>query len=285
MPPSSNTPATAVLFLAAGYGTRFQRDIENDTTNSYAHLRGVPKALLPLNGIPLISHWLSILDNSKSTATLEPFIICNDSNHNQFLAWAEKHSFPQNHIYNDKTTSNENRNGAVKDIWLAVEHFGLDSPKYNGVLVVAGDTFFLRDFNLNTFLNRAARVSPASFVTYYYVSDSDTWKTGILELEASGDPSCKKVTGFLEKPGPEITSSRIACPCFYYLTTDGLRLLNTFLKERTDANATLEEMDATGKFIGWLIHKHDVYATSISGRLDIGGLPTYLEANDYFLSS
>ena len=37
-----------VLILAAGYGTRLQRDIQNDITGKYSHLKGLPKALLPI---------------------------------------------------------------------------------------------------------------------------------------------------------------------------------------------------------------------------------------------
>lgn len=36
------------LVLAAGYGTRLGRDIENDQSGRYAHLAGVSKPLLPI---------------------------------------------------------------------------------------------------------------------------------------------------------------------------------------------------------------------------------------------
>lgn len=51
-----------VLVLAGGYGTRLARDLEAEgALGQYAHLRGVPKPLLPVGGIPLISHWLTLL--------------------------------------------------------------------------------------------------------------------------------------------------------------------------------------------------------------------------------
>ena len=37
-----------VLILAAGYGTRLARDIQNDTSGNYTNLKGLPKALLPI---------------------------------------------------------------------------------------------------------------------------------------------------------------------------------------------------------------------------------------------
>lgn len=52
------------LILAAGYGTRFARDLEARVDGAYQHLRGVPKPLLPVAGCPLISHWVSTLQSS-----------------------------------------------------------------------------------------------------------------------------------------------------------------------------------------------------------------------------
>jgi choline kinase len=48
-----------VIILAAGYGTRLQRDIENDP--QYKHLLGVPKPLVPVGGECLISRWMKII--------------------------------------------------------------------------------------------------------------------------------------------------------------------------------------------------------------------------------
>lgn len=36
------------IILAAGYGTRLARDIENDSSQQYKQLLGVPKPLLPI---------------------------------------------------------------------------------------------------------------------------------------------------------------------------------------------------------------------------------------------
>ena len=49
------------VILAAGYGTRLTRDLEQDQTGNWRHLAGVPKPLLPIGHQALISHWLAIL--------------------------------------------------------------------------------------------------------------------------------------------------------------------------------------------------------------------------------
>ena len=53
-----------VLFLAAGYGTRLAKDLNE--TEQYKELRGVPKPLLPVSGLPLISHWMHMIKECPS---------------------------------------------------------------------------------------------------------------------------------------------------------------------------------------------------------------------------
>ena len=50
-----------VIILAAGYGTRLQRDIENDPKQQYKHLLGVPKPLVPVGGECVVSRWMRII--------------------------------------------------------------------------------------------------------------------------------------------------------------------------------------------------------------------------------
>jgi len=52
------------LILAAGYGTRLERDLKNEAAQQ--HLIGVPKPLLPIGGTPLISRWTETLQKLPS---------------------------------------------------------------------------------------------------------------------------------------------------------------------------------------------------------------------------
>lgn len=74
-----------VLILAAGYGTRLQRGIENDQTGLYHHLKGVPKALLPIGGIALISHWVKLLTPVESVKQI--VILSNERFFKCFEEW------------------------------------------------------------------------------------------------------------------------------------------------------------------------------------------------------
>lgn len=65
------------VILAAGYGTRLQRDAEADTTGRYAHLVGVAKPLLPVGRCALISHWVRALTASGCVDSI--FVIVRPS--------------------------------------------------------------------------------------------------------------------------------------------------------------------------------------------------------------
>lgn len=58
------------VILAAGYGTRLQRDIENDTTGNFKHLGGIAKPLLPVGPCALISHWVQALTKTRCVDTV-----------------------------------------------------------------------------------------------------------------------------------------------------------------------------------------------------------------------
>ncbi|KAJ3055121.1 hypothetical protein HK097_011434 [Rhizophlyctis rosea] len=266
-----------VLFLAAGYGTRLQRDIESDPSRSYIHLLSTPKALLPLSSTPLLTHWL---ETSKSIIPPlpRPYIITNSLHHEKFLSWAHTTSFPTTNILNNGTSTNETRSGAVADLSKAIEHFHL---KEKDLLVVAGDTLFLRDFTLQTFLS-TAQTTPGSLVTCYEIPTTETHKYGIIDTESPPSSSSpQRITRMLEKPQPIFTESRLASPCFYYLKSEALPLVTQFLDGRRAEGASLADIDASGKFVAWLVGRHPVYAVPVSGRLDIGGLESYIEADEY----
>lgn len=52
------------VILAAGYGTRLQRDVAADPSGRFAHLAGAAKPLLPVGHRVLTSHWIHALTAS-----------------------------------------------------------------------------------------------------------------------------------------------------------------------------------------------------------------------------
>lgn len=259
------------VILAAGYGTRLQRDIEIDTTGKFKHLSGIAKPLLPVGSCALISHWLQALTKTGCVDTV--YVVTNDLYHEAFQQWAQES--PNVKIINDGTRRNEDRHGAVACLQLTIKLCAVDDH----LLVIGGDTLFKEDFSLRKFTERFFEVQnkdkESNLVLAYRCKDEETSKYGILELDEDLKVQCLK-----EKPLLSETNSRNACPCFYLFSRTSLPLLEVFLNEKK--NTPIEERDAPGTFLSWLILRKPVYVHRISGRFDVGNLASYVECDKYF---
>ncbi|CAG5113183.1 Oidioi.mRNA.OKI2018_I69.chr2.g7313.t2.cds [Oikopleura dioica] len=236
------------LILAAGYGTRLQRDLENDSSGKYEQLKGLPKALLPIGGQALISRWVELL--SPLERLKKVVVLSNDKYFGQFAQWKEKNNFAKVEVLSDGTKSNESRLGAIGSIQYAIRAGKLEEEP---LLVIGGDTLLDVNFDMVEFLEKAeTNCQLRAYVTAYKIGELETTKYGILETDSTGI-----VTGFKEKPAPEETTSRIACPCFYYFKSDVFVLISDFLREKRDA--VLAERDATGLLLRYLYDKMEQY--------------------------
>ncbi|XP_012706521.3 glucose-1-phosphate thymidylyltransferase [Fundulus heteroclitus] len=259
------------VILAAGYGTRLQRDVSADRSGRFAHLVGVPKPLLPVGRFPLITHWVRALNRSRTVDGI--YVVTNALHQAEFLRWAEE--FPEVQVLSDQTRTNDERLGAVACLQLAIKHFNIQDH----VVVIGGDTLFREDFSLGAVAEKFCGLQASSedgcLVLSYQCGDRETQKYGILEVDRD-----LRVLRMKEKPEPSETESRRACPCFYVFSRGTLPLLDSFLQEKKDA--PLEEKDAPGNFLSWLIQRKPVYVHEVSGRFDVGNLPAYLECERYF---
>ncbi|XP_042283043.1 mannose-1-phosphate guanyltransferase [Thunnus maccoyii] len=259
------------VILAAGYGTRLQRDVAADSSGRFAHLAGTAKPLLPVGRCALISHWVQALTASGCVDQI--YVVTNALYRTAFEEWAAH--FSNVKILSDGTRSNDERLGAVACLQLAVKHFKIEDD----VIVIGGDTLFKEDFSLSKVTERFSELQSQcednSLLLSYQCRDDETQKYGILEVD--GD---LRVLRMKEKPRPSETTSRRACPCFYVLSKNILPLLDTFLEEKKEA--PIEEKDAPGNFVSWLIPRKPVHVHQISGRFDVGNLPSYTECDLYF---
>jgi dTDP-glucose pyrophosphorylase len=234
---------------------------------------------LPLgNRDALITHWVELFEKYGITAKNDIYIVTNGQCYDSFRNWAGKHDIPLSHIVSDGTETNETRLGAVPDILFGINHFGLTQ---SDVLVVGGDTLFLHDFKLDEFLDKFNQLNNKSnqscLVTTYSVSDENVHKFGIVETNSEG-----LITSFLEKPDLSSTNARSACPCFYLFQHNSIPLIEEFIADCKKSNAPKEAYDATGKCLAYLYPRFKLSTFPISGRIDVGGLQSYVEANEYF---
>ncbi len=258
------------ILLCAGYGTRLAKDIEQSA--EYAHLKGVPKPLLPIAGKPLISHWIE--DKTFNDVVTDIVIVVNSANYEAFKRWADGVNVDREiKLIVDGSTSNATRLGAVACIDLAAKHLG---GSFDGALVIAGDTLLPGDFDLATFVSDF-EAGYTSLIVHTNCEEEQVSKRGIVQV----DPKTSKVESFLEKPSPLETRSRLQSPAFYLLTPADLALTSSFLEEKR--NSALEEKDATGKFIKFLVDfPKPIRSQFVSERFDVGSLDTYLECNRVF---
>ncbi|XP_006636735.1 uncharacterized protein [Lepisosteus oculatus] len=259
------------VILAAGYGTRLHRDLQSNSTGKFKCLIGTPKPLIPVGGCPLISHWIEALNSSDCVDAI--FVVTNELYFKHFEEWGQQ--FPGVIIINDGTRCNEERLGAVACLQLAIKHFTTEDH----VLVIGGDTLFKEDFSLSRFLDvffdLQRKCDECNLVLSYQCKDEETSKYGILEVDSEMKVCCMK-----EKPSPADTNSRRACPCCYLFSKKTLPLLEKFLEEKK--TVPIEERDAPGNFLSWLIQRKPVYIHEISGRFDVGNLQSYIECDAYF---
>lgn len=178
-----------VLFLLGGFGTRLARDIEQD--EKYHHLKNLPKALVPLNGKPLLDYWIKLIPSD-----IPLLLQSNQLFYDKFLNWSGTVNDRALQIRSNGVLNNESRLGSVGDMALSVKLFNVDTD----LLVIAGDTVFLKDFDYTDFITKA-HSTPGVLVTSFDIGDEDVRKVGVLQIERDTG----RVIGFMEKPNPEDT--------------------------------------------------------------------------------
>ncbi|XP_075464518.1 uncharacterized protein LOC142499279 [Ascaphus truei] len=259
------------VILAAGYGTRLLHDLQNDNQQGLKHLIGIPKPLLPIGKLPLISYWVEALEARDDVTDI--YVVTNDYYYAKFKEWAQKYGSVT--MLADRTANNEERLGAISCFQLVIDTFKVNDH----VIVIGGDTLFFEDFHLRDVIAKFENLfngnDQANLVLSYPCKDEETKKYGILETDEN-----QMVTVMREKPPAGDTKSRQACPCFYVFSRGTLPLVQVFLEEKK--SAPIDDKDAPGHLLSWLVKRKPVYIHPISGRFDVGNLESYLKCNKYF---
>ena len=236
------------VILAAGYATRLRPLTD-----------GMPKHLLPVGERPMLD-W--VLDRVRDVPEVDAVhLVTNSRFAPAFEGWAKRNEVE---VYDDGTSSNDDRLGAVGDLRLAIEKAGLEGDE---VVVLAGDNLF--DFSLPRFVAWwRAKSQPSSAVPLHDVGDLELAKQyGIADIDADS-----RVVRFVEKPSDP--SSSLASTLVYLLPPQHVRLVATYLDEGMSP-------DNAGSFLGWLAAREAVYGYRFAGTwYDIGDRAQLLEADN-----
>ena len=143
----------SAIILAAGYGTRLHRDLEElDPSHPLAAFKGTPKPLLPVHqghsshrrtlslidrshlylliDRPLVDLWVDefkfchALKTSQKAQIDHVFLVTNHAHYSLYADWATRHGIPLSHIVDDQSLTNEQRLGAVACINLVLRTKG-----------------------------------------------------------------------------------------------------------------------------------------------------------------
>jgi glucose-1-phosphate thymidylyltransferase len=235
------------IILAGGYATRLQ-PLTDDLS----------KCLLPVGGKPIVD-W--ILEGIRAVDEIdEVHVVTNSRFAQDFEHWAMFKDGVT--VHDDRTTSNDDRLGAVGDIAFTLERAGIDDD----VLVVAGDNLF--DYELEDLVEFQRGKGVASAVAVHDVGDLRlASRYGIVEV--AGDD---RIVDFVEKP-PE-PASTLAATATYVFHREHVALVARYLAE---GNAP----DQAGSFVAWLQAREPVYAYWFTGVwLDIGDREQLLAADN-----
>ena len=230
------------LILAAGYATRL-----------YPLTINTPKALLPIGSGCMLSY---IWEGLKTIPDLSKIhLVTNARFVSQFEAWNRANGSPMT-VWNDGTTGNEDRLGALGDVRFVLENAHIDDD----LMVLASDNFFT--FPLVRFYEAFVRRGKDTLLAGEITDINELRRFAVATLDENG-----VVTKLIEKPqNPEGTTAIYA---MYLYRRDTLPLLLQYLREGNPP-------DSPGLFPQWLYTRREVRAWIFDGEcVDIGTPETY----------
>ena len=235
----------------------------------YPLTKNRPKPLLPVRGKPALDYLIEEIIGLKEITDI--YVVTNDRFYKNFLQWKNSWDKPMEnsgksmHLFNDGSTSDDNRLGVAKDLDFVFQQ----TSQFSEVLVTAGDSiplFSLKDYWLS-FLNREDH-----FVMALEDEDKERLsRTGVLLLSEE-----KQVLRLYEKPSNP--PSNQYCPLLYFFKSNAKHQLTKYLSDEGARNEV-------GNFVDYLCQVEKVKAfINDKGRLDIGNMESYKRADEIIKS-
>ena len=240
------------LILGAGYATRL-----------YPLTLDRPKPLLSVGRSSILER---ICDQLAATSAFERIhLVTNHRFAGHYDRWLEEYRERRRlpldlKVHDDRTTTPENRLGAIGDIQFVIEEASI----HDDLVVIAGDNLIEGD--LNPFLAHGRRNGTSvglkdlklrTLVSLY----------GVVELDSQG-----RIVGFEEKPA--VPRSTLVAVGLYYLPKPTLPCVKRYLEQGNGK-------DAPGYYVQWLHSQLPVYGYLLEGDwFDIGDLESYRQADE-----
>ena len=242
------------IVIAAGYATRLYPLTEN-----------FPKPLLKIGERSILDRILDDVDGIEDID--EHIIVTNHKFAEIFNNWvSERKQKPGTkpiRIIDDGTTDNENRLGAVKDLLLAIDEFGINDD----IMVLAADNVL--DFSFQGFVTFFKQKNTSVIMCHHEPELYKLQRTGVIAVDDD-----MKVLEMQEKP--EHPVSNWAVPPFYIYKKNDLPLIRDCLNHGCG-------FDAPGNLAHYLVNATTIHAWIMPGsRYDIGSLDSYKEAQILF---
>ena len=214
-----------VLILAAGFGTRL-----------YPLTKNIPKALLDINGKPVIEHMLAKLQPLNIDTI---YILSNNRFYVNFIEWISTFQSPlakKIKILNNGVLNEDFAKGAVGDI----KHF-LYLVNNEELMIVASDNIF--EFDLKKMVN-LSKTRKKSSVALKTIDDIDLVKRySNVMLDQYG-----KLIYFQEKP-QNPTTNIVSTAC-YFLVKEDIEKIHSH---------NFENKDNLGNIIQFLHKESEIY--------------------------
>jgi glucose-1-phosphate thymidylyltransferase len=218
--------------------------------------------LLPLAGRPMVDYLIERIEAVDDVDSIH--VVTNARFAGDFGAWASQRSAMRPiAVWNDGTSSNEDRLGAIGDIRFTIEQAVLEAEE---LLVVAGDN--LIEYDLGDFVGFWRGKGGGAAMAVHQVRDPELIKQyGVVELDDDD-----RIVGLEEKPAEP--RSDLAATAAYLLPAEHAALVPRYLAEGNPP-------DAPGNFLVWLHTREPVYGYRFAGGwMDIGDPQQLLEADN-----
>ncbi len=239
------------IIPAAGYATRL-----------HPLTKDQPKHLLDVKGKAIIEHIIDKIEEIEDVD--EILVVTNEKFFDNFQKWAEEFECDiPIRVFNDGTTSNDDRLGQIGDIHFALEKGNVDDD----VMIIAGDNLF--NFSLHgvkeVFYNKRSNVN----ALYDVRSRESAKQLGIATIDNE-----QKIVGFHEKP--EEPKSTLASIGIYLFPKENVQLFSNYLNAGN-------KPDKMGYFMEWLIQNDELHGHVYTEKwFDIGWHESLEEARREF---